>query len=148
MEIIEKSISLNIRKNGNLLSQLKIDVIPKKQAIVEIIQGEGEGERYRLPANEMKFTKFLYLLGGVGLYSVVINRKVGRRVRKGIKKQKGLRRFGKWLIDEGCFRRIKSEEMEENIITLDDEIIVVSSESLFNKYFKSALPVGDLHEFK
>ena len=148
MELIEKRISLNIRKNGNLLSQLKVNVFPKKQAIIEVIQGEGEGERYRLPASEMKFMKFLYLLGGEGVYSVVINRKIGRRLRKGFKKQRGLRRFGKWIIDDGCFRRVKSEEMEENIMILEDEILVLPSESLFNKYFKSALPVGDLHEFK
>lgn len=143
----ERIISLNIRKNSVLLSQLKMIVIPKQEAIVEIVQGEGEGERYRIKAREKTFIKLLFNLGGMGIYSVVVNRKVGRRTRRGYKKQTGLKRFGKWSIDDGVFRRIKSEEVEENLMILDDEIITIPSDSLFSKYFKSSIPVGDSHEF-
>jgi len=146
-DVRERNISLNVRKNGNLLSQLRLNIIPKREAIVEILQGEGEGERYKILAREKTLVRLLFQLGGEGIYSVVINRKVGRRMRRDIRKQKGLRRFGKWSIDTGVFRRIKNEEMENNIIYLDDEIVTIPSESLFSRYFKSSLPVGDSHEF-
>ncbi len=146
-QLVEKTISLNIRKNSNLLSQLKIRVIPKQIAMIHITQGEGEGESYKILAREKTFAKLMFLLGGVGMYSVVINRKIGRRMRKGYKKQRGFRRFGRWLIEDGQFRRIKSEELDENIMILDDEIVTLPSESLFNQYFKSTLPVGDFHGF-
>ena len=147
-DLRERNISLNVRKNGNLLSQLRLIIIPKKEAIVEILQGEGEGERYRILAREKTLIRLLFQLGGEGIYSIVVNRKVGRRMRRDIKKQRGLRRFGKWLIDTGVFRRIKSEEMSDNIMVLDDEIITIPSSSLFSKYFKPSLPVGDSHEFR
>ena len=147
-DLRERNISLNVRKNGNLLSQLILIIIPKKEAIVEILQGEGEGERYRILAREKTLIRLLFQLGGEGIYSIVVNRKVGRRMRRDIKKQRGLRRFGKWLIDTGVFRRIKSEEMSDNIMVLDDEIITIPSSSLFSKYFKPSLPVGDSHEFR
>ena len=146
-DVRERNISLNVRKNGNLLSQLRLNIIPKREAIVEILQGEGEGERYKILAREKTLVRLLFQLGGEGIYSVVINRKVGRRMRRDIRKQKGLRRFGKWSIDTGVFRRIKNEEMENNIIYLDDEIVTIPSESLFSRYFKSSPPVGDSHEF-
>ncbi len=146
-QLVEKTISLNIRKNSNLLSQLKIRVIPKQIAMIHITQGEGEGESYKILAREKTFAKLMFLLGGVGMYSVVINRRIGRRMRKGYKKQRGLRRFGRWLIEDGQFRRIKSEELDENIMILDDKIVTLPSESLFNQYFKSTLPVGDFHGF-
>ena len=44
-DVRERNISLNVRKNGNLLSQLRLNIIPKREAIVEILQGEGEGEK-------------------------------------------------------------------------------------------------------
>ena len=113
-DVRERNISLNVRKNGNLLSQLRLNIIPKREAIVEILQGEGEGERYKILAREKTLVRLLFQLGGEGIYSVVINRKVGRRMRRDIRKQKGLRRFGKWSIDTGVFRRIKNEEMENN----------------------------------
>lgn len=147
LPLLERTISLNVRKDGNLLSQLKINIIPKQIAIISITQGEGEGESYKIIAREKTFIKLLFLLGGVGMYSVVINRRVGRRMRRGYKKQKGFRRFGKWLVENGQFRRIKSEEMDDNIMVLDDEIITLPNESLFSRYFKSSLPVGDFHGF-
>ena len=147
-DLRERNISLNVRKNGNLLSQLRLIIIPKKEAIVEILQGEGEGKRYRILAREKTLIRLLFQLGGEGIYSIVVNHKVGRRMRRDIRKQRGLRRFGKWLIDTGVFRRIKSEEMSDNIMVLDDEIITIPSSSLFSKYFKPSLPVGDSHEFR
>lgn len=143
----ERKIYLNIRQNGKLLSQFRVIIYPRKEAIVEILQGEGEGERYKIKAREKTLIKLLFLLGGEGEYSIVINTSVGRRLKKGQRKRTGLQRIGKWLIDKGSFKRLIGEEVKENIMWHDGEMIVFPSETVFSKYFKSSIPVGAYHEF-
>lgn len=139
---------LNVRADGKLFVQLAVEVDIKKNAFITITKGDEEGRIFKITANEASFCKMLYLIGGPGYYSLIINRSILKRRKRGEKKDKGFNRFGTWILDNNSYKRVLESEKNFDYIYTEDELIELrESSGLFSKYFKSTRVVGEVHGF-